>query len=135
MESLHKKALEAFLHPQAIAVVGASSDPNTIAGLLFSNLLESHFEGTVLPVNKKHAVVQGVVSYPDLASCPVVPDLVIVCVPAPATPAVVAEAGGLGVKAVCVISAGFAEMGANGTLLQASLVKQAGDSECETRRP
>ncbi|MGA3215131.1 MAG: acetate--CoA ligase family protein [Acidimicrobiales bacterium] len=128
MESLHKKALEAFLHPQAIAVVGASSDPNTIAGLLFSNLLESHFEGTVLPVNKKHAVVQGVVSYPDLASCPVVPDLVIVCVPAPATPAVVAEAGGLGVKAVCVISAGFAEMGANGTLLQASLVKQAGDS-------
>ncbi len=128
MESLHKKALEAFLHPQAIAVVGASSDPNTIAGLLFSNLLESHFEGTVLPVNKKHAVVQGVVSYPALASCPVVPDLVIVCVPAPATPAVVAEAGGLGVKAVCVISAGFAEMGANGTLLQASLVKQAGDS-------
>jgi len=120
-----RPALEAFLHPQAIAVVGASTDPDTISGLLFSNLLASNYGGAVLPVNKKHPVVQGVTSYPDLASCPVVPDLVIVCVPAPAAPAVVAEAGALGVKAVCVISAGFAETGEGGTDLQAALVQEA----------
>jgi acyl-CoA synthetase (NDP forming) len=120
-----RPALDAFLHPSAIAVVGASSDPDTISGLLFANLLNSPFGGSVLPVNKKHPVVQGATSYPDLGSCPVVPDLVIVCVPARAAIAVVAEAGELGVKAVCVISAGFAETGKDGVDLQAALAKEA----------
>jgi len=118
-------ALDAFLHPHAIAVVGASADPNTIAGLLFANLVDSHFGGIVLPVNKSHPAVQGIVAYPDLASCPVVPDLVIVCVPASAVPAVVAQAGELGVRAVCIISAGFAETGADGVALEANLMQQA----------
>jgi len=118
-------ALDAFLRPHAIAVVGASADPNTIAGLLFGNLVDSHFGGVVLPVNKKHPTVQGIAAYPDLVSCPVVPDLVIVCVPASAVPGVVAQVGALGVKAVCVISAGFAETGADGAALQASLVQEA----------
>ena len=112
--SAAQAALDAFLHPHSIAVVGASTDPDTIAGLLFANLVDSHFGGVVLPVNKKHATVQGLAAYPDLASCPVVPDLVIVCVPAAAVPGVVAQAGDLGIKAVCVISAGFAETGTDG---------------------
>ena len=123
--SATQAALDAFLRPHAIAVVGASADPNTIAGLLFGNLVDSHFGGVVLPVNKKHPTVQGIAAYPDLVSCPVVPDLVIVCVPASAVPGVVAQAGALGVKAVCVISAGFAETGADGAALQASLVQEA----------
>jgi acyl-CoA synthetase (NDP forming) len=117
-------ALDAFLHPHAIAVVGASSDPNTIAGLLFANLVDSHFGGVILPVNKRHPTVQGIAAYADLAACPVVPDLVFVCVPAAVVPGVVAEAGALGVKAVCVISAGFAETGADGAVLEASLVRE-----------
>ena len=118
-------ALDAFLHPHTIAVVGASSDSNTIAGLLFANLVNSHFAGVVLPVNRKHPTVQGIAAYADLASCPVVPDLVFVCVPAVAVPGVVAQAGVLGVKAVCVISAGFAETGRDGALLEADLLREA----------
>ncbi len=53
-------ALDAFLHPQAIAVVGASSDPATLSGLLFANLVDSHFDGPILPVNRNHSLVQGV---------------------------------------------------------------------------
>ena len=120
-----RAALDAFLRPHAIAVVGASADPDTIAGLLFGNLVDSHFGGVVLPVNKKHPTVQGIAAYPDLASCPVVPDLVVVCVPASAVAGVVAQAGALGVKAVCVISAGFAETGADGAALQANVVQEA----------
>jgi len=110
-----RPALDALLEPRCIAVVGASAEPGALSGLLFGNLAASHFAGPVLPVNKKHPVVQGVAAYPDLSSCPVVPDLVIVCVPAPAVAPVVAEAGELGVKAACVISAGFAETGPAGT--------------------
>jgi acyl-CoA synthetase (NDP forming) len=122
-----RPSLDAFLHPGAIAVVGASTDPNTLSGMLFANLVNSGFSGTVLPVNKNHSQVQGIAAYPDLASCPVVPDLVVVCLPAPAVAAVVAQAGDLGIKAVCVISAGFAEVGTAGAALQARLVQEAAD--------
>lgn len=118
-------ALDAFLHPRAIAVVGASSDPDTLSGLLFANLVNSHFGGPILPVNRARSLVQGMTAYPDLGSCPVIPDLVIVCLPAPAVAGVVAQAGDLGIKAVCVISAGFAEVGPAGAALQASLVEAA----------
>jgi acyl-CoA synthetase (NDP forming) len=122
-----RPGLDAFLHPDAVAVVGASSDPNTLSGMLFANLVASRFSGTLLPVNKNHPLVQGLAAYPDLASCPVVPDLVVVCVPARFVAGVVAEAGELGIKAVCVISAGFAEVGAAGADLQAALAQQAAD--------
>jgi len=120
-----RAALQALLHPRSIAVVGASSDPDTVAGLLFKNLIESHFAGTVLPVNQRHPTVQGIAAYPDLASCPVVADLAVVCVPAPGVVEVVTQAGDLGVKAACVISAGFAESGAEGAVLQAELAREA----------
>lgn len=120
-----RPALDAFLSPGSIAVVGASADPGTLSGLLFANLLGSGFSGTLLPVNRHHDVVQGLPAYPDLASCPVAPDLVIACVPAPAVAGVVAEAGDAGSRAVCVISAGFAETGAAGAALQARLVEVA----------
>ncbi len=120
-----RPAMDSFLRPQAIAVVGASSDPGTLSGLLFANLAGSGFGGAVLPVNKRHPSIQGVAAYPDLVSCPVVPDLVVVCVPAPAVGAVIAEAGRLGVKAVCVISAGFAETGEAGSDLQDALAREA----------
>ena len=79
-----RPALDGFSSPHAIAVVGASGNPATIAGLLFANLVDSGFGGVVLPVNPRHAEVRGITAYPDLASCPVVPDLVVVCVPADA---------------------------------------------------
>jgi acyl-CoA synthetase (NDP forming) len=118
------RALEALLRPQAIAVVGAGSDPESIAGLLFANLVAG-YKGLVLPVNPRHATIQGVASYPTLSDCPAVPDLVVVCTPAATTPAVVAEAGERGVGAVCVVSAGFAETGAAGAELEARLAAEA----------
>ena len=45
--------------------------------------------------------------------------------PARAVGDVIAEAGDLGVMAVCVISAGFAEMGAEGSVLQAGVLREA----------
>jgi acyl-CoA synthetase (NDP forming) len=122
-----RPALDGFGHPRSIAVVGASDDPTTIAGLLFANLLDSGFGGIVLPVNRHRTVVRGLTAYPDLASCPVVADLVVVCVPAGAVVDVVAQAGDLGVEAVCVISAGFAEVGTHGAARQDLLVATAAE--------
>ena len=104
---------------------GASGEPASIGGLLLANLLASGFTGPVYPVNPRHQVIQGVTAYPDLARCPEPPDLAVVAVPAPLVAGVIDEAGRLGVRAVCVISAGFAEVGGDGRALQDELCRRA----------
>ena len=79
-----RAAVAPFLCPGSIAVVGASGNRASIGGLLLANLLASGFTGPVYPVNPRCQVIQGVTGYPDLASCPVPPDLAVVAVPAPA---------------------------------------------------
>jgi acetate---CoA ligase (ADP-forming) len=114
-----------FLRPRSIAVVGASDKPSSIGRLLLANLLASGFTGPVYPVNPHHQVIQGVTCYPELASCPTRPDLAVVSVPARAVADVVDQAGALGVRAACVISAGFAEIGGPGRELQDELLRRA----------
>ena len=114
-----------FLCPRSIALVGASDKPGSIGALLLANLLASGFAGPVYPVNPRHRVIQGVPAYPDLSSCPQPPDLALVAVPAPLVAGVVDQAGRLGIRAVCVISAGFAEVGGEGRVLQDELRRRA----------
>jgi acetate---CoA ligase (ADP-forming) len=118
-------ALRRFFRPERVAVVGASRNRLAIGGLVFDNLLKGGFSGVVYPVNPKSPSIQGVAAYPSLRDCPEPPDLVIVCVPAPLVSEVVDEAGELGVMAVCVVSAGFSEIGAEGEARQAELLDHA----------
>jgi acetate---CoA ligase (ADP-forming) len=118
-------AIGPFLRPRSIALVGASDKPGSVGRLLLVNMLASGFTGPVYPVTPRHRVIQGVTAYPDLASCPTRPDLALVAVPAPAVAGVVDQAGALGVRAVCVISAGFAETGGQGRALQDELRHRA----------
>jgi acyl-CoA synthetase (NDP forming) len=118
-------AVGPFLGPASIAVVGASDKPVTIGGLLLANLLASGFSGPIYPVNPRHQVIQGGPAYPDLSSCPKPPDLALVAVPAPLVTGVIDQAGRLGVRAVCVISAGFAETGGGGRARQDELRRRA----------
>jgi acetate---CoA ligase (ADP-forming) len=87
--------------------------------------LPARVTGPVYPVNPRHQVLHGVTCYPDLASCPTRPDLAVVAVPAPLVAGVVDQAGAQGVRAVCVISAGFAEVGGPGRELQEELLRRA----------
>ena len=118
-------AVGPFLRPGSIALVGASARPGSVGGLLLANLLQNGFTGPVYPVNPRHQVIQGMSCYPDLPSCPEPPDLALVAVPAPVVAGVVDQAGALGVRAVCVISAGFAEIGGQGRVLQDELRRRA----------
>jgi acetate---CoA ligase (ADP-forming) len=129
VESSEREAAEAalrrFFRPERVAVVGASRDRLVIGGLVFDNLLEGGFSGVVYPVNPHTPYVQGVAAYASLRDCPETPDLVVVCVPAPQVNDVIDEAGELGIMAVCVVSAGFAEMGEEGAARQDELVGRA----------
>jgi acetate---CoA ligase (ADP-forming) len=120
-----RAALKRFFRPERVAVVGASRDRHAIGGVMLNNVLRGGFAGVVYPVNPNAPYVQSVAAYPSLSDCPEVPDLVLVCVPSALVNDVVDEAGALGVAAVCVVSAGFAEVGAAGQELQDDLVERA----------
>ncbi len=118
-------ALRPFLSPRSIALVGASNDRTSIGGLLFANLRASGYAGDLVPVNPHHDVVQGVSAVADLSACVPAPDMVVVAVPAPLVAGIIDQAGAQGVRAACVISADFAEVGPEGRARQDDLRQRA----------
>jgi acetyl coenzyme A synthetase (ADP forming)-like protein len=115
-------SLKPFFQPRSVAVIGASARRGTIGGELFRNILAADFAGAAYPVNAKGDPVGGVPGYAAVEDIPHEIDLAVVCVPG----ASVIEATELvlkkGVKAVCVISAGFAEVGREGVARQEQLL-------------
>jgi acetyl coenzyme A synthetase (ADP forming)-like protein len=120
------EAVVASLHPffeaRTVAVLGASPRRGTIGGELFRNIIEGEYTGSAYPVNRGGEPVAGVRGYASIAEVPDRVDLAVVCVPAAAVLDAVAAALDAGVRAVCVISAGFAEVGSEGEERQQELV-------------
>ena len=100
----------------AIAIVGASTDPNKVGYAICRNLLT--FPGSLFPVNPKSAEILGRTSYPSLSSIPEKVDLAVIAIPAPGVPRVLEEAGQKKIPMVIVISSGFRETGAAGIALE-----------------
>jgi acetyl coenzyme A synthetase (ADP forming)-like protein len=115
-------AVTSFLRPRSIAVVGASRDRESIGGALYRNILDGGFEGPVFPVNKDATVVQSVAAYRSVIDCPDPVDLAFIAIPAKYVANAARECAKKGVKALVVISSGFAEIGGDGVRLQDELV-------------
>jgi acyl-CoA synthetase (NDP forming)/RimJ/RimL family protein N-acetyltransferase len=118
-------SLAPLLRPQAIAVVGASRDPNAPGGAVFRALLASGFPGPVTPVNPAATEIAGRRAYPTLGALPEPADLVVVAVPAAAVPGVARDAAAHGARALVVISSGFSESGPAGAALELDLLHVA----------
>ncbi len=115
-------ALRTVLAPRSVAVVGASRRRGTVGGELFHNLLAGGFNGPVYPVNPGAEVVQSVLAYRSVLDVPGPVDLAVVAVPAAAVVGVARECAAKGVRALVVVSAGFAETGPQGTERQRELL-------------
>lgn len=127
----HREAIAAsagvarLVRPRSVAVIGAARRRGTISGEVFHNLIEDGFEGPVYPVNPKADVVQSVRAYPSVLDIPGEVDLAVIVVPAQAVAGVARECGEKGVKALLLISAGFAETGEEGEQRQRELLEIA----------
>jgi acetyl coenzyme A synthetase (ADP forming)-like protein len=115
-------SLRPFFEPATVAVLGASSRRGTIGGELYRNILSADFGGTAFPVNLKGEPVAGVHAFRSIAEIPEPVDLAIVCLPGEHVLAAVDETLRAGTKAICVISAGFAETGSEGARRQDALL-------------
>jgi acetyl coenzyme A synthetase (ADP forming)-like protein len=115
-------SLRPFFAPASVAVVGASPRPGSIGGELFRNILRGEFAGVAFPVNRSGRPVGGVAGYRSVDEIPGEVDLAVVCLPAELVLEAAADALRAGVRALCVISAGFAELGREGAARQDELL-------------
>ncbi len=115
-------SLQPFFAPQTVAVIGASPRRGSIGGELFRNVLRAEFTGVCFPVNRAGTSVAGVRAYCGVGEIAEPVDLAVICLPGPAVLAAAEEALAAGVRALCVVSAGFAEVGAEGAARQEELV-------------
>jgi acyl-CoA synthetase (NDP forming)/GNAT superfamily N-acetyltransferase len=118
-------SVRSILHPSTIAVIGASRRRNSIGSQLLDRLVEAGFTGSIHPVNPNVRTLRRRTAYPSVASVPGQVDLAIIAVPAHAVLEVVDECAEAGVKALLVVSSGFAEEGRDGERLQAELLRRA----------
>ncbi|MEJ7792116.1 MAG: GNAT family N-acetyltransferase [Gaiellaceae bacterium] len=115
-------SLRPFFEPRSVAVFGASPRRGTIGGELFRNILAGDFSGAGYPINRNGDSVAGVRGYASIADVPDAVDLAVVCVPAAVVLDAAESALRHGVRALIVISAGFAEVGADGFERQRQLL-------------
>ncbi|HEX5695060.1 MAG TPA: GNAT family N-acetyltransferase, partial [Acidimicrobiia bacterium] len=127
-----KRAIAASLlplfFPRSVAVIGASTDPTSIGGKLFHNILFEGFTGPLYPVNPKAKVIGSVHAYPTIGDVPDVVDLAFIVVPQPFVVDVARQCAEAGVRGIVVISAGFSETGEEGAKLEAELLEVVRDS-------
>jgi acetyltransferase len=106
--------LEALFQPRSIAVIGASDRAGSLGSVVLRNLKGGGFKGPLWPVNRRHDTVDGETAWRDVSSLPAVPDLAVICTPAPTVPELVAQLGRKGTRAAIVLSAGVRGSDAEG---------------------
>lgn len=113
--------LSYLLAPRSVAIIGASEKGHYASSLL-QNLSTGGFRReSIYPVNPRYAEVFGLPCYPTIEDTPGPVDLAVVVVPLPLILPVVRQCGAKGVRALSVISTGFAEAGEEGKKHQEEL--------------
>src|SRR3954451_2631641 len=113
--------LAPIFHPRTVAVIGATEKPASVGRTILRNLMEQPSGATIFPINPHRPNVLGIRCYPNVASVGEQVDLAVVVTPAVTVPEVLQECVAAGVRSAIVISAGFAELGADGRALEAKI--------------
>jgi acetate---CoA ligase (ADP-forming) len=123
--TIKKNNISALIQPQSVAVVGASSRPESYGNIVLGNFQNSDFSGKLYLVNPKYQEINGIPCFPNLSELPESVDCAILCVPARATIPILEELGGSGGKSAVIFASGFAESDQSGGQLQGKLIEIA----------
>lgn len=115
-----RRDLRPLLAPRSIAVVGASPRLNRASGVL-RNLQTHQFAGRLYPINPKYDEIAGLPCYADLGATPEPADCAVIAVAKEQVLGIVEDAARAGVRAVIILSSGFAESDAAGRERQIAL--------------
>jgi len=120
--SLDRHYLTPLLEPASVAIVGASPRRGSVGAVLLENMQNAGFRGPLFAVNPKHRSVAGIPCHASVRDVPQRIDLAVIVTPAASVRGVLEDCGEAGVRAACVISAGFGEAGPAGEKLERALL-------------
>ncbi len=117
--------LSSLFDPRSIAVFGASERQGSVGEQVVDNLLQSGYAGELYFINPKHAQVRGRPCLTRLAEVRGHVELAVVATPASTVLQILQDCAEGGVRAMVVLTAGFAESGIAGGELQRRLAEEA----------
>lgn len=117
--------LKLFFEPRSVAVIGASKDPAKPSGQPVYSLKKNGFKGAIYPVNPKYREINGMPCFSTLSEVPGPVDLAVVAVSVEHVLSALDQCADKDVRAVVVISSGFAETGEKGRDAQGKLSRLA----------
>jgi acetyl coenzyme A synthetase (ADP forming)-like protein len=128
-------SMRGFFEPRTVAVVGANRERGKIGSEILHNLQTAGFTGTIIPVHPSANELQGLRAYPRVSEIPGVVDLAVIVVPATHVLRVVEDCIAKGVRALCVISAGFGEAGPEGRARELAILETVRAAGCRLVGP
>ena len=116
----------ALFEPKGVLVTGASTHPGKFGFVSLHNILAGGFAGGIYGTNLQGENVLGIQTVADIEQLPDgAIDLVFVCTPASANPALLRACAAKGVKAAFLTSAGYGEAGDEGKQAEKELIALA----------
>ncbi len=120
--------LRPLFHPEAIAIIGASSDKSKFSSLVVAVMEMLGYKGHLYLVNPNTNAIPGKKVYATVLDIPYPVDLAVIFVPSRFVISAVKDCAKKGVKIAIIHSAGFAELGGEGRLQQDAIVRVAQSS-------
>ncbi|WP_295529600.1 acetate--CoA ligase family protein [uncultured Pseudacidovorax sp.] len=120
-----RQSVRQILHPQGVAIIGASDSPDKWGGRLLRYMLRHRHDGALYPINARATELMGLPAYASVTDCPGPVDLAILLVPRDRVLASLEECVAKGVGCALCITAGFAETGPRGRQDEQALVALA----------
>ncbi|MHA1345526.1 MAG: acetate--CoA ligase family protein [Candidatus Heimdallarchaeaceae archaeon] len=125
MSLLSLKKLDKLLHPDSVAIIGASPDKKKVGYAALKNMILSGFKGRLYAINPKadqYGEIEGIKVYSNITEISDHIDLAVVCIPPRFIPPLMEELGQKGVNYAAIITAGFKETGLEGSQLEKKIV-------------
>jgi len=118
-----------FMEPRSVAVVGATRQSGSDSFNIVQRLTGHGYKGRVYPVNPRASEILGIKAYPTIGDVPEKVDLAVIPVwERYAVPDLLKQCIDAGIKAVVVVTQGFADGDAEGRKLQDKMLAMARES-------
>ncbi len=128
-------SFERLFDPNAIAIIGASSDLTRISGQPIVALKGAGFKKPIHLVNPKYNELHDLKCYPSAAAIGSPVDLALIAVPAKGVADAIRDCGKAGIPFAIVLTAGFREGGPEGRKLEDDLLRAARESKVRVIGP
>ncbi|PRH85149.1 CoA-binding protein [Labrys okinawensis] len=104
-------SMNRIMRPEAVAVIGASSEDGKIGNSVMKNLINGGYKGQIYPIHPKAEEILGYKAYRSVKDVPGAIDTAVFAIPAKFVAGALVECGEKGIPGAVLIPSGFAETG------------------------